>query len=103
MSEIKHPQFATSEDGRVQVSEGEFKGSIYKYKGTDIDENKTLKYDIDLHKMILDGEDVTTDFTEHNEAKFLNTVTTPILTRIIESLQQLEAEAKKKTEDEIVE
>ena len=72
----------------------------YKYKDIGFHENNTLKYNSELHCMMMDGEDITLTYTHRNEAKFLNTIATPILTTMIEGLRELEQAAKAAQEAE---
>lgn len=89
MTDTNHPNFKTAQDGTILIAEGDFEGTIFRYTDTQIDDTNSLKYNIDLQKLVVEGEDVTTTFTERNEAKFLNTVATPILTKIIEDIRKL--------------
>lgn len=84
------PAFGTSEDGSVKINEGKFTDTIYKYKNVTIEEG-VLKYDADIQKLYVDSEDKTTSLSEYDEAAFLNTVATPILTKVLEDISKLNA------------
>lgn len=99
MTQTTAPDFGTSEDGSIKVNEGKFTDTIYKYKNVTIDEG-VLKYDADIQQLFVDSENKSTGFTEYEEAAFLNTVATPILTKVIEDISKLRAaeeEAAKST------
>lgn len=95
MTTFKHPNFQTNEAGEIRIADGEFEGTIFKYKDISIDDEGTLKYNSELQLLLLNGEDITLTHTEQNEAKFLNTVATPLLSTIVEGLQQLEQERQR--------
>lgn len=93
MTQTTTPAFGTSEDGLVKINEGKFTDTIYKYKNVTI-EDGVLKYDADIQKLYVDSEDKTTSLSEYDEAAFLNTVATPILTKVLEDISKLnEAQA----------
>ena len=92
------PAFGTSEDGLIKINEGKFTDTIYKYKDVGVEEG-VLKYNADIQKLYVEGEDKSTSFTEYDEAAFLNTVATPILTKVLEDISKLR-ETQEATEAE---
>lgn len=92
------PAFGTSLDGLIKINEGKFTDTVYKYKDVGVEEG-VLKYNADIQKLCVDGEDKSTSFTEYDEAAFLNTVATPILTKVLEDISKLR-ETQEATEAE---
>ena len=88
MTQTTTPAFGTSKDGLIKINEGKFTDTIYEYKDVDV-EDGVLKYNADIQKLYVDGEDKSTSFSEYDEAAFLNTVATPILTRVLEDISKL--------------
>lgn len=87
------PKFGTADDASVKIFEGKFKDTVYRYKDVSIQEGGILNYNADITEIFVDGEDKTTTLSEFEEAAFLNTVATPILTAVIEDLAKLKPDS----------